>query len=124
MRTRVLFALLFAATCLTCDAGNPNLGGGCSSGRVCGFYDHKYFSTYYCGGTGIGYSWRDQTHCGIQCGAASGWGCDASSCDCSVDHGTGNWLPCTAANGGEVRSGECFLSGSGMNGETVVCVCQ
>ncbi|MBZ5638336.1 MAG: hypothetical protein LAO51_06205 [Acidobacteriia bacterium] len=124
MRTRVLVVLLLAVTCLTCQSSDSGLSGGCSAGKVCGFYDHKYFATYYCGSMGIGYSFRDPAACVQQCNAASSWGCDASGCNCSVDHGTGAWLPCTAANNAEERSGSCFLSGSGMNGETVPCVCN
>jgi hypothetical protein len=124
MQARVLSALLLAVTCLACSEDDGLPAGVCPSGTVCGFEDHKYFSTYVCGGMSVGYSWRDQGHCVQQCAAAAGWSCDTSTCNCSVDHGSGSWLPCNEANGGEESSGGCFLSGSGMNGETVACVCR
>ena len=128
MRSRLLALVVLATalTCLTCQTGDTGVGGGCPSGQVCGFVDHKFFSTYYCGGMGVGFSWREQSACLEQCNVAASWGCDASACsgNCAIDHGTGGWLPCTSANGGVENTGSCFLSGSGVNGETVPCVCN
>ena len=124
VRILALLAFVLEAACLGCSEGDVASDRNCPAGQVCGFHDHKYFSTYYCGGTGVGYSWRDRAHCGQQCEVAAAWGCDITSCDCSTDHGTATWLPCTEANGGQERPGGCFLPGSGTNGETVSCACN
>jgi hypothetical protein len=91
---------------------------------LCGFYDHKYFATFYCP-MGMGYSYRDPNHCLQECASAVSFGCDAGSCasGCAEDHGTGQWLACTEANNGTVTSSGCFLAGSDVSGETVSCVC-
>jgi len=132
MHARALAALVISGLSLACDSSDSTVGGPCSGGRVCGFFDHKYYSTFICPpnppfpGGSFGYSWRLPSHCHQECAAASSWGCDASGCDagCETDHGSGLWLPCTQANGGEERSDGCFLSGSGVNGETVACECR
>ena len=129
MRHRLAAALVVAAlaACQTSDVTD----GGCG-GRTCGFYDHHYSSTFYCPpaplipGGWYGYSWHTASRCHDECASAAGWGCDASGCDarCEIDTGSGQWLACTAENGGEETSGGCFLSGSGVRGETVPCVCR
>ena len=126
-------ALLVLAVLLPiCRCQSSGLDGPCSSGGVCGYYDHEYASTFYCPpaplrpGGWYGYTWREQDRCHQECNAASSWGCDASQCDvgCQTDVGTGQWLPCTEANGGTAGGSGCFLSGSGVNGETVPCACR
>jgi hypothetical protein len=118
---------LLAFLALGCS-GEPASDGGCPSGQACGFVDHKYFSTFRCQfGGAMGYSWRDLDHCGQECNAAASFGCDASACasGCVADHGTGDWLACTPVNGAiEQAGGQCFLSGSGVRGETIPCVCR
>jgi hypothetical protein len=129
MRARALVALVLSGLCLTCQSSNSTLGRPCSVG-LCGFSDHKYFSTFYCPpnppfpGGFMGYSWRDPSRCRQECNSASSSGCDTSGCDCNTDHGSGQWLPCTEANGGVERSDGCFLAGSGVNGETIPCECR
>ena len=125
-------SIVLAALALGCDTSEPTSDRACSGGRVCGFIDHHYNSTFYCPpapfmpGGWQGYTWRDKTHCHQECNSASSWGCDASGCDssCENDTGPGTWNPCDAANGGTETSGGCFLEGSGVRGETVPCVCQ
>jgi len=133
MHKRVLSLLGLGAVLLICQCNDSGgVGGPCPSGGVCGFYDHKYTSTFYCPpaplrpGGWFGYSWRDASHCHQECNAASSAGCDASQCDagCDTDTGSGQWLPCTETNGGVQSNDGCFLSGFGMNGETVPCVCR
>ena len=106
----------------SCGSDSPP-GGSCPAGQACGFIDHQYFSTFTCSVGRIGYSWRDLVHCGQECKAAANFGCDASGCNCS-DHGTGAWLACTSANNATEKSDKCILSGSGINGETIPCVCR
>ncbi|GAO01877.1 hypothetical protein [Anaeromyxobacter sp. PSR-1] len=116
-----LLALLLPA----CD-DDEAVGGGCRGG-TCGFVDHLYFSTYVCGGWGVGYSWRSLDHCVRQCEVAAAWGCAAGACagECTVDHGTGAWLTCTPDNReARVVGSGCFLPTSGMDGETVPCDCR
>lgn len=106
--------------------------GSCPSGGVCGYYDHRYASTFYCPpaplrpGGWQGYVWRDQDHCRQECDAAASWGCNASECysGCENDTGSGQWRPCDEANGGVISGGGCFLATSGVRGETVPCACQ
>lgn len=90
--------------------------------------DHEYFSTFRCQfGGAMGYSWRALSHCDQECNAAASFGCDANACasGCVADHGTGDWLACTPVNGATERpGGQCFLSGSGVRGETIPCVCR
>ena len=115
------------AACQTSDV----TGGGCG-GRTCGYYDRHYDSEFYCPpapfipGGWHGYTWHSSSHCHDECDAAAAWGCSTASCDagCDVDTGSGQWLPCTAENGGEETSSGCFLAGSGVSGETVPCVCR
>jgi hypothetical protein len=124
---------LVLISCLTIGAcDDSGLDGPCGSGGTCGFHDHRYDSTFYCPpgplrpGGWHGYSWRDEDRCRQECAAAASWGCDASGCDagCATDHGTGAWQPCTEAYGGTPSGSVCFLSGSGVNGETVPCACR
>jgi hypothetical protein len=132
MRKLVFVAVALAGTLFACHSTDSTLRGGCPSGRTCGYSDHHYDSTFYCPprplipGGGYGFTWRDPDHCHQECVAASSSGCDASGCDasCATDSGTGEWLPCTEANGGTERSGGCFLAGSGVNGEQVPCECR
>ena len=75
-----LLALVLSGLCLTCHSSDSTLGRPCPGGQVCGFSDHKYFSTFYCPprplfpGGSMGYSWRDLSHCHQECNAASIWG--------------------------------------------------
>ena len=124
MRTCVVLALLIAAACLSCSDDDPTSSGKCPSGEVCGFVDHVYTSTYDCGTGQLAYTWRDQDHCVEQCIDAQSAGCDVSACDCSGDLGTGNWLPCTADNGGRECTCGCILEESGPAGEVVPCDCR
>ena len=126
-----LSAAAVAAAAIGCRLSDLSGGGGCGSGR-CGYLDHRYDSIFYCPprdlipGGWSGYSWRDPSQCLGECAAAANWGCDASGCDasCEIDAGSGSWLPCDAANGGTQTASGCFLSGSGVSGETVPCVCR
>jgi hypothetical protein len=128
---RVAFAtVVLAGFTFACQNTGSSDDRPCGGG-TCGFIDHHYDSTFYCPpgpfrpGGWVGYTWRDQTHCHNECAAASDFGCDASGCDaqCNSDTGSGRWLPCDAASNGTSGPGGCFLSGSGVNGETVACVC-
>lgn len=123
-----LVAIALAGVILITGCGDASTAAAaCPSGQSCGFLDHKYFSTFVCSfGGGMGFSWRDLNHCGQECNSAAGFGCNATGCGagCATDHGSGEWLPCTSANGGAERSDHCFLSGSGVNGETIPCVCR
>ncbi len=129
------FYALFVALALAVALVSPHLGcnsgahetrdrGDRAPGQACGFVDHVYYSQYYCGRMGIWYAWRDPEHCRRQCGVAAGRGCDTGRCDCGVDHGTGRWLPCAAASGGEPEADGCFLRASGVDGEAVPCDCR
>jgi hypothetical protein len=114
-----------------CSTGDVTDGTTCGS-RTCGFIDHHYDSTFYCPpapfvpGGWYGYTWHSSAHCHDECEAAASWGCSTGSCDssCDTDTGSGAWMACTPANGGAESSSGCFLSGSGVNGETVPCVCR
>jgi hypothetical protein len=127
---RAALLIVLAGLGLACGSSDSAVGQPCP-GRTCGIYDHKYFSTFYCPpnppfpGGAMGYSWRDLDKCIQECSSAASWGCDVSGCasGCQTDHGTGQWIPCASAGGVERESG-CFLSGSGVNGETVPCVCR
>lgn len=124
-------AALGIVALVACTTSDVTDGTPCG-GRTCGYIDHRYSSTFYCPPGPFmpagwhGYTWRAEAHCHDECAAAASWGCDASACDagCDVDTGSGQWLPCTAENGGEVTGSGCFLSGSGVRGETVSCVCR
>jgi hypothetical protein len=124
MRIRVSLALLLVAGCLSCSDDDVTSSQKCSPGEVCGFEDHVFTSTYDCGTGQLAYTWRDHDHCVQQCVDAQAAGCDVSACDCSEDLGTGNWLPCIEANGGEVCTCGCILMGSGPAGEVVPCDCR
>jgi hypothetical protein len=123
-----VLAFALVGLLLACHDDDTVGAGPCAG--TCGIEDHKYFSEFYCPprplqpGGWVGYSWRDLDHCLQECDAAAGWGCDATGCaaGCSTDHGSGGWLSCAAASGVENADG-CFLSGSGVRGETVSCVC-
>lgn len=127
MRAVVFSAGLLAA----CEESDFSDGLPCHGG-TCGYIDHRYDSTFYCPpapfipGGWYGYSWHSEDHCHQECATAASWGCNASGCDagCETDHGSAAWVPCTTANGGAVTSAGCFLSSSGVNGETVPCVCR
>lgn len=130
MRRPILAAVALTVAVLACHTGvdddTPCPGG------TCGFLDQRYDSTFYCPpqpfvpGGWVGYSWRSNARCHDECATAAAWGCYASGCDagCDVDHGTGQWLACDGTNGGQVSVRGCFLPGSGVNGETVSCVCH
>ena len=129
MRVPAVLAFVLLGLALACQDDDPVGASGCPG--TCGIEDHKYFSEFYCPpgplrpGGWVGYSWRELDHCLQECEAAASWGCDAMACatGCSSDHGSGAWLPCTAAGGME-RDDGCFLSGSGVRGETVPCSCR
>lgn len=130
MRHRLPAALMITALA-ACSTGDVTDGTTCGS-RTCGFIDHHYDSTFYCPpapfvpGGWYGYTWHSSAHCHDECEAAASWGCSTGSCDssCDTDTGSGAWMACTPANGGAESTSGCFLSGSGVNGETVPCVCR
>ena len=129
MRSTVIFGLIL--TLASCSWDTLDSTDACG-GSTCGFIDHRYASTFYCPpgdlrpGGWHGYVWRDLSDCHAECASAAAWGCDATGCDTSCDHDTGSgaWLPCTPENGGQETSHGCYLAGSGVNGETVACVCR
>jgi hypothetical protein len=129
MRVPEALAFALVASVLACHDDDTVGGGPCAG--TCGIEDHKYFSEFYCPpgplrpGGWVGYSWRDLDACLKECDAAAGWGCQTGDCaaGCTTDHGTGAWLSCTSAGGVE-RDDGCFLSGSGVRGETVPCICR
>lgn len=131
MRIVIASAIVLAGIAAGCDTSDVSGSGPCGAG-TCGYLDRHYNSTFYCPpqplipGGWYGYSWHSNAHCHEECSTASGWGCDAGNCDAGCDQpvGSGSWIPCNAANGGEVVATGCYLESSGVHGETVPCVCR
>lgn len=131
MRMAALAATVLLITGIGCDSSETSDGAPCG-GSTCGYLDIHYDSTFYCPpaplrpGGWYGFTWHDAQHCHEECNAAASSGCDASGCDegCETTGGSGDWLPCSTANGGVVTPDGCWMEGSGWNGETVDCVCR
>jgi len=128
----VLATVVAAGFAVGCDTSDSTDHGLCGARQTCGYIDQHFNSTFYCPpapfvpGGWYGYTWHDMSNCHEECSTAASWGCNAGGCDagCDVDVGTDAWLACDEANGGRETSSGCFLSESGVNGETVPCACR